>query len=102
MTDRSKVGLDSYLAGHDFQDDIAMAWAQVPKSWRMRIRDGGNGDRPADEIVVLNEFRLLVEAKRTKSMSFNLKSLVKENQINSGVCSFNISQYKSLNLFVNF
>jgi len=95
MVDRSRIGLESLQQGEDFQDELALAWAAVPKSWRMRIRDGGNGDRPADEIVLLSKYRVLCEAKRTKSTVFNIKNLVKINQIKGLIafdkcCKFNL------------
>jgi len=99
MTNRSKVGLDSYTAGNDFQDDIAMSWSFCTNSWRMRIRDGGHGDRPADEIVVLDKFRVLAELKRTQSNTFKLKALVKTNQIN-GLLAFDKLNYYNVGVLI--
>lgn len=61
--------------GEAFQEEIRRSWANIPNSWRMRIKDGGGGTRPADEIVLLEEVNVLAELKRTESDRFELSYL---------------------------
>lgn len=49
--------------GEAFQNEIKASWRLIPDCWRMRISDDC-GSRPADEIVILSEDRLLNELKR--------------------------------------
>jgi len=49
--------------GEAFQNEIKASWRLIPDCWRMRISDDC-GSRPADEIVLLSEDRLLNELKR--------------------------------------
>lgn len=64
--------------GLSFQDEIRESWALVPHCWRIRIPDGGS--RPADELILLNEVRILAEHKRTESARFEL-SFLRPNQL---------------------
>jgi len=41
----------------------------------MRIKDGGGGTRPADEIVLLEDVNILAEHKRTEAYRFELSYL---------------------------
>jgi hypothetical protein len=61
--------------GEDFQSEIRSSWAHIPNCWRMRIKDGGGGTRPADEIVLLEDVNILAELKRTESDRFELSFL---------------------------
>ncbi|WP_246096097.1 hypothetical protein [Paenibacillus sinopodophylli] len=61
--------------GEDFQAEIRSSWTNVSNCWRMRIKDGGGGTRPADEIVLLEDVNILVELKRTESDRFELSYL---------------------------
>jgi hypothetical protein len=72
--------------GNDFQDEIRRSWAFVENCWRMRVKDGGGGTRPADEIVTLEEVNILAELKRTEGQKFEL-SFLRPDQI-SGLLDF--------------
>lgn len=61
--------------GDDFQNEIRRSWSFVPNIWRMRIKDGGGGSRPGDEIILTSKFNILAEMKRTKGTHFNLGML---------------------------
>lgn len=61
--------------GEAFQDEVRRSWAKVSNCWRMRIRDGGGGTRPADEIVLLADVNILAEHKRTEADRFELAYL---------------------------
>lgn len=91
-------GFDNKSKGERFEKEIAESWQQVPKSWRLRIRDGGGGDRPGDEIVVLDKFRLLCELKCTNKKTFSM-SLIRPGQI-QGLMAF--SKCNRLNLGLVF
>lgn len=58
--------------GTDFQDEVRRSWAFVENCWRLRIKDGGGGTRPADELVLLQDANILAEHKRTKGRKFEL------------------------------
>ena len=81
MVNRRQLGLDVKQEGDDFQLEVANAWKAVTGAWRMRIRDGGNGERPADEIVLLDKFRILSEIKSTKATSVNVTNLIEDCQV---------------------
>jgi hypothetical protein len=72
--------LDSNYLGKQFEIAIARSWKQVPRAWRLRLRDGGSVERPADELVLLPSANLLNELKRTNKPKFSMKML-RTNQI---------------------
>lgn len=65
--------------GEAFQNEIKASWRLIPDCWRMRISDDC-GSRPADEIVLLSEDRLLNELKR-KSDGMLCISDLRTNQL---------------------
>ena len=81
MVDRTLAGRTAQQAGKDFELLLKNSWAKVPLSWRIRIDDGRGCERPADELVLLSTFRLLVEAKSTSAKSFSVSKNVKPHQI---------------------
>jgi len=77
----SVKGADAYFQGKLFEREIEENIVCASNVWVMRIRDGGNNERPGDLIVLYNKFRLLVEAKSTCSSIFNVRALIKRHQI---------------------
>lgn len=65
--------------GKVFELEIANSWKKVQNSWRVRLRDGGNVERPADELVILPKVNLLNELKRTDKPKFSM-SMLRSNQ----------------------
>ncbi|WP_238189945.1 hypothetical protein [Paenibacillus sp. L3-i20] len=87
--------------GEDFQAEIRSSWANIPNCWRMRIKDGGGGTRPADEIVLLEEVNVLAEHKRTESDRFEL-SFLRPDQV-KGLLLFDRCLARNFGLvFVSF
>jgi len=80
------MGYDHGYLGKLFELDIARSWKKVPNSWRLRLRDGGSVERPADELVLLPEVSLLNELKRTSRPKFSI-TMLRTNQIN-GLLNF--------------
>lgn len=97
----SERGVTSRYAGYEFEKLIAMSWEYVPGSWRMKISDTRKTDKPADELVLLNKYRLLIEAKCTSNINFDL-SLLDEGQI-KGLLAFEKCNNYNLGLvMINF
>lgn len=87
--------------GEDFQDEARRSWRELPNVWRMRIKDGGGGTRPADDIITLEEFNVLAEYKRTSGQAFEL-GMVRPNQVR-GLVDFDQIITRNLGLvFVSF
>lgn len=61
--------------GQDFQDEIRRSWRKLPNVWRFRLPDGGGGNRPGDELILLEEINVLAEHKRTEGDDFQLAFL---------------------------
>lgn len=91
---------ESFL-GKEFELEIAKSWTLVNNAWRLRLRDGGGIECPADELVLLPNVRLLNELKRTNKNYFSLK-LLRTNQI-SGLLTFEKKDSNNYGLvFINF
>lgn len=105
MTSRNQYSSESQLErqqrGEDFQDEIRRSWRLIEPCWRMRISDGKGADRPADEIILLQDFNILAEHKRTSSDRFEL-SFLRPNQI-KGLYDFDTVLERNYGLvFVSF
>jgi hypothetical protein len=71
--------------GKDFEAEMRRSWAQVPNCWRMDISSAG-GTRPADDIIILPDFNILAEYKRTSGTKFEL-TFLEPNQV-TGLLNF--------------
>jgi len=101
MVSRHQVGKKSYDKGKQFESDMLESWKCVP-SWRIRLRDGGGGETPADDLVLLDELRVLAEYKCTDNDKFNFSSAVKQHQIDAAL-TFESACGKNVGvLFINF
>jgi hypothetical protein len=101
ISSTSKQQRERQQRGEDFQDEIRRSWALIPNCWRMRIKDGGGGTRPADEIVLLEEVNILAEHKRTESDRFEL-AFLRTDQV-KGLIQFDRCLVRNLGLvFVSF
>lgn len=86
--------------GEEFQDEIRRSWRLLPNVWRMRIKDGMGGTRPADEIVTTVNGNFLIEAKRTAGDRFEL-SFIRPNQFR-GLLNFEVVPHNFGLVFVSF
>lgn len=86
--------------GEEFQDEIRRSWRMLPNIWRMRIKDGKGGTRPADEIVTTINGNFLVEAKRTAGDKFEL-GFIRPNQFR-GLLNFEVLPHNFGMVFVSF
>jgi hypothetical protein len=67
----------------------------------MRIKDGGGGTRPGDEIVLLEPANILAEHKRTEGRKFEF-GFLRPDQVN-GLLDFDRAVSRNLGLvFVSF
>lgn len=86
--------------GEEFQDEIRRSWRLIPNVWRMRIKDGRGGTRPADEIVTTPNGNFLIEAKRTAGDRFEL-GFIRPNQLR-GLVNFEVIPQNFGLVFVSF
>lgn len=87
--------------GQDFQEEIRRSWRRIPNCWRMRVKDGSGGTRPADELTLLEDVNILAELKRTEGVEFRL-SFLRPNQI-EGLLDFDRALKRNYGLvFVSF
>lgn len=88
--------------GEDFQEECRLSWRQLPNLWRIRITDGSSlGTRPADELILIEDFNLLCEEKRTDGDRFNL-SMLRTDQL-KGLLKFEQALERNLGfVFVSF
>lgn len=87
--------------GESFQDELRRSWRLLPNVWRFRIPDGGGGNRPGDEIVLLENINVLAEHKRTQSDKFQL-SYLRPSQL-KGLLDFDQVIERNYGMvFVNF
>lgn len=87
--------------GESFQEEIRNSWRLLPNVWRFRIPDGGGGNRPGDEIVLLENVNILAEHKRTTRDKFQLDFL-RPSQL-KGLLDFDQVIERNYGLvFVNF
>lgn len=87
--------------GQQFQEEIRRSWLLIPNCWRLRIKDGGGGTRPADELVLLDEANLLSEHKRTAGNRFQF-SMLRPDQV-TGLLDFDSTLERNKGLvFVSF
>lgn len=61
--------------GQDFQDEVRRSWRKLSNVWRFRLPDGGGGNRPGDELILLEDISILAEHKRTEGDEFQLSFL---------------------------
>jgi hypothetical protein len=88
--------------GEDFQDEIRRSWRLIPGCWRLRITDGkGTGDRPADDLVLLEHINILSEEKRTAGDRFEL-SFLRPNQLRGLLAFDNVLERNKGLVFVSF
>jgi hypothetical protein len=102
MVDRHLVGKKSYRKGKDFEDIMRESWEQVPNSWRIRIKDGGGGESPADDLVLLDKFRLLLEYKSTDKKSFSISGALKTHQIYAGLAFMSLNFFNVSLIVINY
>lgn len=76
----SEKQLERQQRGEEFQAELRRSWRLISPSWRLRITDGRGSTRPADEIILLEDFNILAEHKRTKGDRFEL-SFLEPNQL---------------------
>jgi hypothetical protein len=86
--------------GEEFQNEIRRSWRLISNVWRMRIKDGRGGTRPADEIVTTVNGNFLVEAKRTAGDRFEL-GFIRPNQFR-GLLNFEVIPHNLGLVFVSF
>ena len=86
--------------GEEFQDEIRRSWRMIPNVWRLRIKDGRGGSRPADEIVTTSGGNFLIEAKRTQGDKFEL-GFIRPNQF-KGLLSFETIPQNFGLVFISF
>jgi len=87
--------------GADFQEEIRRSWRLLPNVWRLRLKDGGGGTNPGDELVLTEDINILAEHKRTEGRKFEL-GFLRTDQLN-GLIDFDrvISRNYGL-VFVSF
>lgn len=61
--------------GQDFQVEMRRSWHFVNNCWRKRLKDGGGGTEPGDDVILLQDFNVLAEYKRTEGHRFEMKFL---------------------------
>jgi hypothetical protein len=83
---RSTIGKDSLTKGKQFEKEMANSWSHVKDSWRLRLSDVSSGERPADELILVSDYRLLIEYKVTGQQSIS-KSNFKDHQLRAA-CDF--------------
>lgn len=89
--------------GEDFQAELRRSWRLLPNCVRLRISDGANkaGSRPSDELILLSDINVLVEAKRTNGPDFTL-NMLREPQI-KGMLDFETALKRNRGLvFISF
>ena len=100
-THSSESQLVKQQRGEAFQVELKRSWRLINPCWRMRISDGRGSSRPADEIILLEEFNILAEHKRTAGDRFEL-SFLEPNQI-KGLLDFDQVITKNYGMvFVSF
>ena len=68
--------------GKSTEDMIKEAWGKVPGLWQLKITDmPGLGDRPADNILIVENLRILQEVKSTVSDKITLGGLIHRHQV---------------------
>lgn len=100
--DRRDVGAAARLQGKTFETEVEQAVVSYNNVWSMRIRDGGNGERPGDFIVLFDEFRLLIEAKATTKNNFNINTMIKSHQVKSLKAFSKVHKYNEGVFFIKF
>lgn len=68
--------------GKATEDMMIKAWSKVPGLWQLKITDSpGLGDRPADNILIVENLRILQEVKSTTGDAIRLGSLIHKHQV---------------------
>lgn len=92
---------ERYQRGEAFQEEVRRSWRKITGSYRVRIKDGGGGTRPADELIILTDINVMAELKRTAGDRFEL-SFLEVNQ-GKGLMSFDSCNRRNFGLvFVSF
>lgn len=102
MVSRQEVGKESFRKGKDFETIMKESWKKVPGSWRLRIKDGGGGESPGDDIILLDKIRLLVEYKTTDKPVFSISGALKNNQIYGGLAFMGLHPNNVSLVVINF
>lgn len=103
MVSKSVIGKTSYAIGKQFEETLKLSWRHVSGAWRLRIKDGLGSERPGDEIILLKQLRLLLEAKTTNKSSFNASTAnLKSHQIQAGLDFDALNKNNYSVLFIQF
>ena len=75
----SELQLERAVRGSKFEQEIRRSWRLVPNVWRVKFSDGGQGTKPADNLMLTMYCNILSELKRTNKDAFYL-SFLRANQ----------------------